>query len=529
MSKKFTKVWQAIALLSSSIAFSQAGNVGINTVNPGSTIDINGSVAAKYNAVTSTAYNLSATDFHVSYNGTANASFNLPAAITGNGNFKGRMYTIKNNTNFTITVNPAGSETINGNANVSVPANQSIQLINTGLTGASSTWEVVSSGSLAGSSTGDYIVVIPTAVQNVTAGSDVVFSSVLTSNNITYNSGVFNLKAGKTYVLRCQLHGINFSLAGGYFLYQWVDASTNTPLPSSTRGVIDAINNYPVTTIGGQPETYAIYKPTVDTSVKVRLTIGAGTADLHSDIGMMSITELSGGNGSGSGTNNITASNGTTISGSDVRLGGTLSQATNIATAGNNLSIDGTGKLLVGSNTVPTGAANAKLVIDNGTTNGALQIKDGTQQLGYVLTSDANGLATWSSTVTTAFADNWTSYTGTLVNPFTGPTGGNNLFTGISITIPSKGWYFLRSGMTITSACNDYWFYINGIGDVWKAYCGTASPDPVNFIPRDQNRVLYFPAPGTYQIVAHKTNLVVPAGFNVGNPAFYLDFVKFQN
>ncbi|ROI00191.1 hypothetical protein [Chryseobacterium daecheongense] len=527
MSKKFTKVWQAIALLSSSIAFSQAGNVGINTVNPGSTIDINGSVAAKYNAVTSTAYNLSATDFHVSYNGTANASFNLPAAITGNGNFKGRMYTIKNNTNFTITVNPAGSETINGNANVSVPANQSIQLINTGLTGASSTWEVVSSGSLAGSSTGDYIVVIPTAVQNVTAGSDVVFSSVLTSNNITYNSGVFNLKAGKTYVLRCQLHGINFSLAGGYFLYQWVDASTNTPLPSSTRGVIDAINNYPVTTIGGQPETYAIYKPTVDTSVKVRLTIGAGTADLHSDIGMMSITELSGGNGSGSGTNNITASNGTTISGSDVRLGGTLSQATNIATAGNNLSIDGTGKLLVGSNTVPTGAANAKLVIDNGTTNGALQIKDGTQQLGYVLTSDANGLATWSSTVTTAFADNWTSYTGTLVNPFTGPTGGGALPTGISVTIPAKGWYFFRSGIAINSECNDYWFYINGIGEVWRSYCG--SNTAAFMFPRDQNRVLYFATPGTYTVLAGKTNFIVPAGFNVGNPGFYLDFVKFQN
>src|SRR5688572_14736613 len=121
MSKKFTKAWQAIALLSSSVAFSQAGNVGINTVNPGSTIDINGSVAAKYNAVTSTSYNVSATDFHVSYNGTADASFNLPAAISGNGNFKGRLYTIKNNTNFTITVNPAGSETINGNATVSVP------------------------------------------------------------------------------------------------------------------------------------------------------------------------------------------------------------------------------------------------------------------------------------------------------------------------------------------------------------------------------------------------------------------------
>ncbi|CAH0206345.1 hypothetical protein [Chryseobacterium sp. Bi04] len=376
MLRKFTKLGLLLGLLASSLVFSQAGNVGINTPNPGSTIDINGSVAANYTAINTASYNLNSADFHVSYNGTANAVFNLPAAINGVGNFKGRMYTIKNNTNFTVTLNSAAPETINGNTSIVVPANQSIQLINTGLTGANSTWEIVSASASAG---------------------------------------------------------------------------------------------------------------------------------------------------------NYTASNGLSMSGTDVKLGGTLSQPTNIATAGNNLSINGTGKILVGTNTVPAGSANSKIVIDNGTNNGALQIKDGTQQLGYVLTSDANGLATWSSTVTTAFANNWTKYTGTLTNPFTGNAGGDNLPTGISVNIPAKGWYFFRSGITITSTCNDYWFYIGGIGEVWKAYCGTASPDPINFVPRDQTRVLYFAAPGIYPVVAHKTNFVVPTGFNGGNPAFYLDFVKFQN
>ncbi len=373
MSKNFKKVWQAIALLGSSIAFSQAGNVGINTENPGSTMDINGSLAAKYGSVTAAVYNLSATDFHLSYNGTTNATFNLPAAISGNGNFKGRMYTIKNNTNFIITINPAGSETINGNTTVSVPTNQSLQLISTGLTGTNSTWEISSGSSL---------------------------------------------------------------------------------------------------------------------------------------------------------NNNITASNGISISGSDVRLGGTLSQTTNIDNDGNNLSINGNGKVLLGTNTVPAGASNAKIVIDNGTTNGALQIKDGTQQLGYVLTSDNNGLATWSSTVTTAFANNWTSYTGTLTNSFTGSPGGN-LPTGISVTIPAKGWYFFRCGITIQSNCNDFGYYINGIGEIWRTYCNTTDVQMMS--PRDQNRVLYFSAPGTYSIVAVKTNATVPVAFNMGNPAFYLDFVKFQN
>jgi len=525
MSKNFTKVWQSIALLSSCIAFAQTGNIGVNTPNPGSTMDINGSVAAKYNAVTSTNYNLTATDYHVSYNGTSNAVLNLPSAISGVGNFKGRMYTIKNNTNFTITVNSAAPETINGNTSVIVPANQSVQVINTGLTGANPTWEVVSLGS---TSTGDYIIVKPNASQSVSTGSDVTFGSVIASNNITYNAGVFNLKAGKTYVLRCQLHATDFSLAGGFFIYEWVDASNNSVLPSSTTGVVDAINNYPANTIGGQPEAYAIYRPTVDISVKVRLG-GAGTAILNPGIGFMSVTELAGGSGNGTTiiNNNITASNGLTLSGTDVKLGGTLSQPTDIATAGNNLSINGTGKVLLGTNTVPTGASGSKLVIDNGTTNGALQIKDGTQQLGYVLTSDANGLATWSSTTTTAFADNWTSYTGTLVNPFTGPTGGGGLVTGVSLTIPAKGWYFIRSGISINSNCNDYAFYINGIGDVWRSYCG--SNTAAFMFPRDQNRVLYFAAPGNYPVFAGKTNGVVPDSFNAGNPVFYLDFVKFQN
>jgi len=371
MLKKITKLGQILGLLTSSLVFSQVGNVGINTPNPGSTIDINGSLAAHYTAVSTTSYNLNSSDFHVSYNGPANAVFNLPAAISGSGNFKGRMYTIKNNTNFTVTVNSAAPETINGNTSITVPSNQSAQVINTGLTGASSTWEV------------------------------------------------------------------------------------------------------------------------------------------------------------SMGSSSITASNGLSITGTDVKLGGTLSQATNIATAGNNLSINGAGKVLIGTTTVPAGAANSKIVIDNGTTNGALQIKDGTQQLGYVLTSDDNGLATWSSTVTTAFANNWSTYTGTLTNPFTSTTGVNTQATGTSVVIPAKGWYFFRAGITIQSNCNDYAFYINGIGDIWRTYCNVADVQMMS--PRDQNRVLYFATPGTYPIIATKTNVVVPSGFNIGNPGFYINFVKFQN
>ncbi len=165
--------------------------------------------------------------------------------------------------------------------------------------------------------------------------------------------------------------------------------------------------------------------------------------------------------------------------------------------------------------------------INNGSTAGALKIIDGTQGLGKVLSSDADGVATWSTTVVTAFANDWTPYSGTLVDPFTGGTGGAGLNTGLSVVIPEQGWYFFRCGLTIQSGCNDYSFYINGIGDVWKTYCNVADTQMMS--PRDQSRVLYFSTAGTYTVLAAKTNGVVPNNFNMGNPAFYLDFVKFQN
>ncbi|WP_126650581.1 hypothetical protein [Chryseobacterium aureum] len=367
------KLFFAVMISCPFLGMAQAGSVGINTSSPGSTLDINGSIAASYKSVIVNNYNLTPTDFHVAYNGTTDAVFNLPPAISGSGNFRGRIYRIQNNTNFNITVNTVAPEKIGGSTSVIITANRSLQVISTGLSGADSSWEV--------------------------------------------------------------------------------------------------------------------------------LTAGADT-DLH-------------------------ANNGLTMSASTMQLGGPLTQPTDISTAGNNLSVTGTGKLLVGTTVPPAGSAPAKFVIDNGSTNGALQIKDGTQQLGYVLTSDANGLATWSSTVTTAFANNWTPYSGTLINPYTGSTGGSALATGIQVTIPAKGWYFFRCGVAINSDCNDYFFYINGVGDVWRSYCG--SNTAAFMFPRDQNRVLYFATPGTYTVLAGKTNGVVPAMFNQGNPSFYLDFVKFQN
>jgi hypothetical protein len=176
-------------------------------------------------------------------------------------------------------------------------------------------------------------------------------------------------------------------------------------------------------------------------------------------------------------------------------------------------------------------AANGSELMDDQSGPGVASITLPAGYYGMFISKGTASGVTWEVAIVgssvTAFANNWTPYTGTLVNPFTGSTGGGGLATGVSVTIPAKGWYFFRCGITIQSDCNDYAFYINGIGDVWRSYCGSATT--VIFIPRDQNRVLYFATPGTYTVLAGKTNGVVPAGFNIGNPGFYLDFVKFQN
>jgi len=136
------KIWLAITLPIFGIMTAQSGNTGVNTPNPGSTLDINGSLAAQYKTVSAATYTMLSSDFYVAYTGTANSTFTLPTAVTGLGNFKGRMYTVKNNTAFTVTINPVTPETISGNTSITVPAGQSVELISTGLTGAASTWEL---------------------------------------------------------------------------------------------------------------------------------------------------------------------------------------------------------------------------------------------------------------------------------------------------------------------------------------------------------------------------------------------------
>ncbi|KQT24127.1 hypothetical protein ASG22_08915 [Chryseobacterium sp. Leaf405] len=90
--------------------------------------------------------------------------------------------------------------------------------------------------------------------------------------------------------------------------------------------------------------------------------------------------------------------------------------APSAAQQANDVAITSTGRVGIGNLTPAT-----KLDINNGTIAGAIKIVDGTQGAGKVLTSDANGVGTWSPTPATALY---------FLSTFTG--NGNAEFTGTS-------------------------------------------------------------------------------------------------
>jgi len=123
------------------------GQVGINTSNPGSTLDINGSFATPYKAVSAASYTLLKTEHYLDFRGASASIWSLPAALPSPATFGGRIYEIRNGSNFDITVVPNGSEKIDvsnisiAQSSFTIPAGYYTVLKNTGLT-SGTTWVV---------------------------------------------------------------------------------------------------------------------------------------------------------------------------------------------------------------------------------------------------------------------------------------------------------------------------------------------------------------------------------------------------
>lgn len=114
-------VFAALIMLPFAV-YSQAGNVGINTSLPGSTLTVNGSIAGQYKNV-STSTTLGGNDFYMAFNGSTPATFTLPVAVAASpaaGNILGRVYYIKNTGTGQLTIAAGGTELIDNQSGAGV-------------------------------------------------------------------------------------------------------------------------------------------------------------------------------------------------------------------------------------------------------------------------------------------------------------------------------------------------------------------------------------------------------------------------
>ncbi len=113
---------------------------------------------------------------------------------------------------------------------------------------------------------------------------------------------------------------------------------------------------------------------------------------------------------------------------------------------GNTLSID-TQNDRIG---IGTSAPSTKLDISS-STNGAIKIADGSQQVGYVLTSDANGVGTWRPAGATASIVADFPSTETLVNS----SSTSNVSTTLYLDLP-KGKWLVSANLLIGNTSTSY-------------------------------------------------------------------------
>jgi hypothetical protein len=114
----------------------KAGYTGINTGSPNSFLHVAGSLRLPITTKTAT-YTLDATDYTVVFDLNGNATANLPDATT----IPGRIYVIKiNRTNVgdTLTIDPNGAQTIDGNATLDLLCQQAITIQSDG-----TNWRVI--------------------------------------------------------------------------------------------------------------------------------------------------------------------------------------------------------------------------------------------------------------------------------------------------------------------------------------------------------------------------------------------------
>jgi hypothetical protein len=146
-----------------------------------------------------------------------------------------------------------------------------------------------------GTVTPAYMVVgLASSVSGFGSGSTVIFDTVVgnTNSQTSYNAstGVFTLTAGVAYDMSFTPSFITFTNpTTGYLCYQWVDATTNTPLDSTGTGMGTGISSQDTTAQQDNATARVIYTPSTNQTVKLLVTSGNGTVTLRGSIGTQAV------------------------------------------------------------------------------------------------------------------------------------------------------------------------------------------------------------------------------------------------
>lgn len=143
------------------------------------------------------------------------------------------------------------------------------------------------------------------------------------------------------------------------------------------------------------------------------------------------------------------------------------------------MRVTSSGKVLVNTTTVPSGGTNSKMIVNNGTTKGAIQIKDGTEADKRILISDENGLASWKDpAIEILFID--TSNTGISL-PYTLIGGSSWKYTNSKIVLPPGKW-LVTANILLTkdswTGPNESWWVRSTFSD--SSTILTISPDIIS-------------------------------------------------
>ena len=215
-------------------------------------------------------------------------------------------------------------------------------------------------------------------------------------------------------------------------------------------------------------------------------TQGAGKVLTSDANGLATWTDGSGLAWTLKGNSGITANNaayGSSLTAGTGNWLGTINSADLILAANNKegLRVNTAQQVLIGTTTVPTGGTTAKVIIDNGTTAGALQIKDGTEGANKILVSDANGVATWkdatsASKISYAFSSRNSSSTSFNI---VGDGGRNSFYTGSTLTLAAGDWLVWGAeDMSIKNVSG------NSVSGVFSAtvYLTTSNPGSAGYL-----------------------------------------------